>query len=40
MKNGEERLVVLNGVAKSVIERRRGQSKEWVFLMTVPGCTG
>lgn len=31
VKNGEDRLVVLNGVAKSVIERQRGLSKEWVF---------
>ena len=31
VKNGEDRLVVLNGVAKSVIEQQRGQSKEWVF---------
>ena len=32
VKKGEDRLVVLNGVAKSVIEQQRGQSKEWVFL--------
>ena len=31
VKNGEDRLVVLNGVAKTVIEQQRGQSKEWVF---------
>lgn len=31
VKNGEDRLVVLNGVAKSVIDGQRGQSKEWVF---------
>lgn len=31
MKNGDERLVVLNNVAKSVIDKQRGQSKEWVF---------
>jgi integrase len=31
VKNGDERLVVLNGVAKSVIDKQRGQSKEWVF---------
>ena len=31
VKNGEDRLVVLNGVAKSVIDKQRGQSKEWVF---------
>lgn len=40
MKNGEERLVVLNDVAKPVTERQRGLSKEWVLLMTVSGCTG
>ena len=31
VKNGEDRLVVLNGVPKTVIEQQRGQSKEWVF---------
>lgn len=31
VKNGEDRLVILNGVAKSVIDRQRGQSEEWVF---------
>lgn len=31
VKNGDERLVVLNTVAKSIIERQRGISKEWVF---------
>ncbi|WLG47980.1 tyrosine-type recombinase/integrase [Pseudomonas sp. FP1740] len=31
VKNGDERLVVLNNVAKSIIERQRGLSKEWVF---------
>ncbi|WP_338050271.1 tyrosine-type recombinase/integrase [Pseudomonas typographi] len=31
VKNGEERLVVLNTVAKSVIDGQRGLSKEWVF---------
>ena len=31
VKNGEDRLVVLNGVAKTVIEQKRGQSKEWGF---------
>ena len=31
VKNGEDRLVVLNGVARSVIEKQRGLSKEWVF---------
>lgn len=31
VKNRDERLVVLNGVAKSIIERQRGESKDWVF---------
>ena len=31
VKNGDERLVVLNSVAKSVIESMRGQSIEYVF---------
>ncbi|WP_308447964.1 tyrosine-type recombinase/integrase [Pseudomonas brenneri] len=31
VKNGEDRLVVLNGVAKSIIDKQRGQSEEWVF---------
>jgi integrase len=32
VKNGEERLVVLNSVAKSVIEDLRGQHSEYVFI--------
>lgn len=31
VKNGEERLVVLNDVARSVIRNQRGQNEEWVF---------
>jgi integrase len=31
VKNGEERVVVLNRVAKSVIDGQRGQHKRWVF---------
>lgn len=31
VKNGDERLVVLNSVAKSIIDRQRGVSREWVF---------
>jgi integrase len=31
VKNGDERLVVLNDVAKSVIQARRGQHREYVF---------
>ena len=31
VKNGDERLVVLNSVAKSIIEQQRGISPEWVF---------
>jgi integrase len=31
VKNGEERLVVLNAIAKSVIENERGKHGEFVF---------
>lgn len=31
VKNRDERLVVLNGVAKSIIDKQRGISREWVF---------
>ncbi|MEG1041510.1 MAG: tyrosine-type recombinase/integrase [Pseudomonas sp.] len=31
VKNRDERLVVLNSVAKSIIEQQRGISREWVF---------
>lgn len=31
VKNGEDRLVVLNSVAKSVIEGQRGKHDKWVF---------
>lgn len=31
VKNGDERLVVLNTVAKSIIDGQRGINKEWVF---------
>ena len=31
VKNGDERLVVLNNVAKSIIDKQRGLSKDWVF---------
>jgi integrase len=31
VKNGDERLVILNSVAKSIIDKQRGQSKEGVF---------
>ncbi|MBV2181729.1 MAG: tyrosine-type recombinase/integrase [Castellaniella sp.] len=31
VKNGEERLVILNRVAKSIIDGQRGQHAEWVF---------
>ena len=40
VKNGEDRLVVLNGVAKSVIEKQRGLSKEWVFPYDGTGMIG
>ncbi|MOA52074.1 hypothetical protein D3C78_1753080 [compost metagenome] len=36
MKNGEERLVVLNTVAKSIIERLRGLDPIWVFPYGAP----
>jgi len=29
MKNGDKRLIVLNSVARSIIEKPRGISKEW-----------
>lgn len=31
VKNGDERLVVLNSVARSIVNQQRGLSKEWVF---------
>ena len=31
VKNGDERLVVLNSVAKSIIEKQRGINRDWVF---------
>ena len=31
VKNGDERLVVLNKVAKLIIDRQRGNGSEWVF---------
>ncbi|KPY02012.1 Integrase [Pseudomonas amygdali pv. mori] len=31
VKNGDERLVVLNSVARSIIEKQRGANKDWVF---------
>lgn len=31
VKNGDERLVVLNKVAKLIIDRQRGNDSEWVF---------
>lgn len=36
VKNGDERLVVLNDVARSVIEGQRGVHSEWVFPYGVP----
>lgn len=38
--SGDERLVVLNSVAKSIVGKQRGISKEWGFLTTVPKCIG
>ena len=40
VKNGDERLVVLNSVATSIIDKQRGLSKEWVFLTTATQCIG
>ena len=31
VKNGDDRLVVLNAVAKSIIDKQRGIHKDWVF---------
>ncbi len=31
VKNGEERLVVLNNIARAVVERQRGKNPAWVF---------
>lgn len=31
VKNGDERLVVLNSVARSIIEKQRGVNKDWGF---------
>lgn len=31
VKNGEDRLVVLNDVAKSIIDSQRGKNSRWVF---------
>lgn len=31
VKNGDERLVMLSSVAKSIIDKQRGLSKDWVF---------
>lgn len=38
-KRPRETLVVLNSVARSIIEKQRGISKEWVFHTTEPRCT-
>jgi integrase len=40
VKNGEERLVVLNTVAKSVIEGQRGLDPIWVFPYGMPDKNG
>ena len=31
VKNGEDRLIVLNDVAKSVVDAQRGKNPVWVF---------
>ncbi|MEW3765227.1 tyrosine-type recombinase/integrase [Pseudomonas aeruginosa] len=40
VKNGEERLVVLNAVAKSIIEGQRGLDPVWVFPYGMPDRNG
>lgn len=40
VNNGEERLVVLNAVAKSVIEEQRGLDLVWVFPYRMPSWNG
>lgn len=40
VKNGDERLVVLNNVAKSVIEGQRGLDPVWVFPYGMPDQNG
>ncbi len=40
VKNGEERLVVLNAVAKSIIEGQRGLDPVWVFPYGIPDRNG
>jgi len=40
VKNGDERLVVLNNVAKSVIEGQRGLDPVWVFPYGQPDRNG
>ena len=36
-KNGQERLVILNRIAESVIVTRRGKHREWVFVSAKTG---
>ena len=38
-KNGEDRLIVLNRTARSVIERQRGKHAEYVFVYRVKPVT-
>ncbi|MCS3835565.1 integrase [Pseudomonas sp. JAI111] len=40
VKNRDERLVILNSVAKSIIEKRRGQHKHFVLPFGMPGENG
>lgn len=40
VKNGDERLVVLNSVAKSIIDQQRSKSAEWVFPYGQPDSEG
>lgn len=37
VKNAEDRLVILNDMAKQVVEKRRGNGSEWVFPSQVTG---
>jgi hypothetical protein len=40
VKNRDERLVILNSVAKSIIEKQRGQHKHFVFPFGMPDEDG
>ena len=40
VKNGDERLVVLNSIARSIVETVRGQHHDYVFTYVVSGSRG